>query len=98
MLSAPGGPYPAVPQDVIAFLEPFLEGGGPIGVAPAEYPEAVTELVAAGVAGGAVYDGLIGLAARRHGAELVSLDTRAARTYRRLRVRFRLLGDLPAAS
>lgn len=92
VLSAASGPYPALPEDVIAYLQPFLEGD-PIGISPAAYPQAVRELTSAGVAGGAVYDGLIGLAARRHDAELVSLDVRAAHTYGRIAVRFRLLAS-----
>jgi predicted nucleic acid-binding protein len=45
-----------------------------------------------GVAGGATFDGLIALTAAAHGATLVSLDHRAADTYRRCGVRFELLG------
>ena len=90
VLSAPGGPYPAMPEDVLAYLEPLLEAD-PIGIAPAAYPAAVSELTSAGVTGAAVYDGLIGLAVRRHDAVLVSLDVRAAPTYRRIGVQFRLL-------
>ena len=48
---------------------------------------------AVGVAGVAVYDGF-GLAAREHDAELVSLDRRAAATYARLRVSYRLLAGV----
>jgi predicted nucleic acid-binding protein len=48
-------------------------------------------MAAAGVSGGAAYDGLIALTALEHDLELVSRDTRAARTYRALGVRFRLL-------
>ena len=90
VLSAPAGPYPAVAEDVLAYLEPFLDRA-PIGIAPGAYPEAVAELTAAGIVGGAVYDGLIGVAARERGAEVVSLDVRAARTYGRVGVSFRLL-------
>lgn len=90
VLSSAGGPYPALPQDVVAYLAPFLRAD-PIGISPGDYPRALEELTAAGVTGGAVYDGLIGLAAREHGSELVSLDIRASRTYERLRVPFRLL-------
>ena len=90
VLSAAAGPYPTVPEDVVAYLDPYLDED-PIGLAPAAYQEAVREMSAAGVAGAAVYDGLIGLAARTHDAELVSLDRRAAGTYARLRVRYRLL-------
>ena len=93
VLSAPGGPYPAEPEDVVAYLVPYLDED-PIGVAPAAYPEAVREMTAVGVAGAAIYDGLIGLAARQHDAELVSLDRRAAATYARLRVQYRLLAGV----
>jgi len=48
-------------------------------------------MAAAGVSGGAAYDGLIALTALEHDLELVSRDTRATRTYRALGVRFRLL-------
>ncbi len=47
---------------------------------------AVETLVAKGVAGGAIYDGLIGLIARTYEATLVSLDQRAMLTYQRLGV------------
>ncbi len=50
-----------------------------------------SRLAAAGVSGGSAYDGLIALTALEHEIELVSRDTRAARTYRALGVRFRLL-------
>jgi hypothetical protein len=92
VLSAPAGPYPALPDEVVAYLQPFM-GTDPIGVPPAAYAQAVGRCASAGVAGGAVYDGLIGLAAREHGAELISLDVRAARIYERLGVNFRLLAE-----
>lgn len=38
-------------------------------------------LAAAGIAGGAVYDALVGLAALEHGASLATADARAAPTY-----------------
>ena len=49
------------------------------------------ELVSAGVAGGAVYDALVGAAAREHDLPLLTRDQRAAETYRALGVRFELL-------
>jgi toxin FitB len=52
---------------------------------------ALGELAAARVSGGATYDGLIALAARAHGVELVSRDHRAARTYRALDTQFQLI-------
>ncbi len=45
----------------------------------------------AGIRGGAVYDGLVGLTANAAGAELISLDVRAAETYARLDVAHRLI-------
>ena len=56
------------------------------------HASASSRLAAAGVSGGAAYDGLIALTALEHDVELISRDTRAARTYRVLGVRFRLLG------
>ena len=50
------------------------------------------ELVSLGIAGGAVYDGLICATAREAEATLITCDRRAATTYERLRVSFRLLG------
>ena len=45
----------------------------------------------AGLRGGSVYDGLVGLTAKAAGAQLLSLDTRAASTYERLGVPYRLV-------
>ena len=56
------------------------------------YADALRRLAAHGVAGGMAYDGLIALTAANHDAGLVTLDARASRTYRRLGVRFSLLG------
>jgi predicted nucleic acid-binding protein len=55
------------------------------------YATAPSRMATAGVSGGAAYDGLIALTALEHDLELVSRDTRAARTYRALGVHFRLL-------
>jgi len=49
------------------------------------------DLPALGIAGGAVYDALVGAAAVEHELELLSLDRRAAATYRELGVRVRVL-------
>lgn len=51
-----------------------------------EQAEALDRLAAAGVAGGAVYDALVGLAALAHGLPLLTADRRAAGTYARLGV------------
>lgn len=52
---------------------------------------APSRLAAAGVSGGATYDGLIALTALEHDLELLSRDSRAARTYGALGARFQLL-------
>jgi predicted nucleic acid-binding protein len=44
------------------------------------------ELARLGIAGGAVYDALVGAAARHHGAQLLTRDARAMRTYAALGV------------
>lgn len=44
-----------------------------------------------GIAGGAVYDALVGSAARHHGLTLVTRDHRAVATYRRLDVAIEII-------
>jgi len=46
----------------------------------------------AGIAGGAVYDALVGAVAREHGAALATRDHRALDTYRALDVAVELIG------
>jgi len=52
---------------------------------------ALPVLAAAGIAAGAVYDGLVGLAALANDQLLISCDQRAMNTYRALGVRFEIL-------
>ena len=49
------------------------------------------EFAQAGLAGGALYDGLVGAAARQHELMLITCDRRAAPTYRLLGVNYELL-------
>lgn len=49
------------------------------------------ELHALGIAGGAVYDALVGAAAKEHGLALATRDLRALETYRALGVRVELV-------
>lgn len=53
--------------------------------------ELLQEFAAVGLTGGAVYDGLVGAAAREHKLPLVSCDRRAEPTYRLLGVSYELL-------
>ncbi len=50
------------------------------------------ELAGLGASGGAVYDALVGAAARQHGRSLVSGDARARPVYEALGVRVRSIG------
>jgi hypothetical protein len=52
---------------------------------------AVALFAEAGIAGGAVYDGLVGLAAKAAGIPLLSCDRRAVGTYAALRADVRLI-------
>ncbi len=54
------------------------------------YASAPARLAAAGVSGGAIYDGLIALTALEHDLELITRDRRAERTYRALNVSYKL--------
>jgi predicted nucleic acid-binding protein len=51
----------------------------------------LAELAEVGIAGGAVYDALVGTAARSHGLPLATRDQRALATYRTLGVDVRLI-------
>lgn len=51
------------------------------------------EFARKGIFGGASYDGLVALAAREHGAVLVTRDARARSTYEALGVRTEVLAD-----
>jgi predicted nucleic acid-binding protein len=53
--------------------------------------DVLSALPAAGIAGGAVYDALVGAAAREHGLPLATRDRRALDTYRALDVRLEVL-------
>ncbi|VAZ73638.1 Ribonuclease VapC27 [Mycobacterium persicum] len=52
------------------------------------------EFAELGLAGGAVYDGLVGAAARKHKLPLITCDRRAELTYRVLGVNYELLSPI----
>lgn len=52
------------------------------------------EFAEMGLAGGALYDGLVGAAARKHKLPLVTCDRRAEPTYRMLGVTYELLSPI----
>src|SRR3954469_15629039 len=61
----------------------------PLQIAPDERGYLLQTLAAAGVFGGATYDGLVALEAAAHEQNLLTLDQRAQITYRRLGGPFR---------
>ncbi|MCU0306999.1 MAG: type II toxin-antitoxin system VapC family toxin [Thermoleophilia bacterium] len=63
--------------------------GPPLLMGPATAAALPGVLAALGIAGGAVYDALVALAALEHGAELATRDARARDTYERVGVRVR---------
>ncbi len=65
------------------FVEPLLLGSEVAG----RLPEILSRL---GIAGGAVYDALVALAALEHGADLATRDARAKVTYDTVGVRIRV--------
>lgn len=78
-------PFRAPAATVVGYLAENFKGTRP--ALPASEQRRLPELMhRAGVHGGAVYDGLVGLTAAAAGAELISLDARAAQTYKRLGV------------
>ncbi len=83
-------PHRIAAPNVVRYLErQFSER--PLALDPAEQQGMVARMASAGISGGAVYDALIAFTVQAHGGTLLSLDTRAARTYARCGVRFELL-------
>jgi predicted nucleic acid-binding protein len=78
------------PADVVALLAHDFQATGFLAdeAAAALGPE----LARLGISGGAVYDALVGAAARQHGRSLVSGDARARPVYEALGVRVRMVG------
>jgi predicted nucleic acid-binding protein len=83
-------PHRIPPELVVAFLQDRF-ADEPLALDSARLHRLVPDLHELGVAGGAVYDGLVALSAATHGATLLTLDGRAVPTYRRCGVRHRLL-------
>lgn len=78
------------PRDVLALIEHDFPASRHLD------PEATSaltkELAAFGIAGGAVYDALVGATARSHGLQLLSRDRRARATYDLIGVDVRFIG------
>lgn len=80
------------PADVNRLLARNFPASGFLG--EAEAFELGAELVRLGVAGGAIYDALVGAAARQHGRVLVSGDVRARKLYEALGVEVEIIGGM----
>jgi hypothetical protein len=63
-------------------------GQPPLRLRNTERSRVLATLAAAGVFGGASYDGLVALEAKAHSLALLTLDERAQSTYRRLGAAF----------
>jgi len=81
-----------------------LAGADALKLVRAEFPDGrfldqaqadalLDEFVALGIAGGMVYDGLVGACARAHGLPLLTCDLRAEDTYRALGVAYQLIRE-----
>lgn len=82
------------PADAVALIdENFTES---LSIGTGALRAAHREFARRGIAGGAAYDGLVALAAREHGAVLVTRDARARSTYEALGVRTEVLAGDPA--
>jgi hypothetical protein len=81
----------AVPPRAAADLLAKRFLGRRLRLSSRENASLLSTLSAAGIFGGATYDGLVALEAAAHDELLVTLDERAQRTYERLQVPFRAL-------
>ena len=83
-------PNRRTPRTVMRLLAHNFPGSRFLSAESAQ--ELYGSLAALGIAGGAVYDALVGAAAAEHGIILATRDRRAAATYRALDITFELLG------
>lgn len=84
-------PHRSPPEIVETFLNQNFPQA-PLSLPGAALRALIHAAVAARIAGGAIYDALIGETARHAGATLLTRDKRAVLTYERLVVRYELIG------
>ena len=87
-LPPPARRSPAVVTELLAANFPATRH-----LSPAAAEELVARLASLGIAGGSVYDALVGAAAKEHGLVLATRDRRALDTYRALDVEIEVIGD-----
>ena len=83
-------PHRVVPGLAAEFLR-HVATDAPLVLPAGEVARLPDLLSGRGISGGAAYDALVAVTALQHGAELVSLDSRAAATYRAVGAAHRLL-------
>ena len=81
----------AVPAELAASVLARRFSQAPLRLDDEQQRSALDTLVAAGVFGGSVYDGLVALEAGANGRTLLTLDRRAQSTYRRLGTAFEVI-------
>ena len=79
------------PAAVVSEFLAVSFSGAPLGLPARAQVELVRTASRAGLAGGAIYDALVGATAKRAGAILLTRDRRALATYEALGVRHELL-------
>jgi predicted nucleic acid-binding protein len=79
------------PADAVVLIDENFPESMQLGVRAAR--AAHREFARRGICGGATYDGLVALAAREHGAVLVTRDARARSTYEALGANTEVLAD-----
>jgi len=84
-------PHRAPARLALEFLQRHFDWP-PRALAPEAYGALLGDAARSDILGGAVYDALVAVTAREAGSMLVSLDRRAARTYRAVGVEHRLIG------
>lgn len=80
------------PADLVASFLLARFPDAPLVLPAAAYATLVKEVTGAGLAGGSIYDALIGATVRSAGATLLTRDERARTAYDRLGVRYEVVG------
>lgn len=78
------------PEDALTLVE--SQFAGTVGLRPDDQQEVLRNAAAAGIAGGRIYDALVGSAAAAAGLLLITRDRRAMATYAVLGVGYEVLG------
>ena len=90
--------FPPPHRAPLGLVDEWLDSRFPSVLAtpgPSEQRELIRVMARDGRAGGAIYDALVGLTAKLHGAALVTADRRAAQTYELIGVEVRWLDLTP---